>query len=146
MFFQENGWVDTKVAVDWVKKTLKPAIEHLKRFVLFGDNLTGQVHDNFKESVSDCSCVVWYGLPHATGLWQPVDAGYAKMLKTLMDQEHQEWLDDEELADRWYGNEEPYSAKERRILIIHWAGEAYTKLCGNQFHDFVKTCLLKQVA
>ena len=52
----------------WVKKTLKPATEHLKRFVLFADNLTGQVHDDFKESVSDCSGVVWYGLPNATDL------------------------------------------------------------------------------
>ena len=26
VFFQENAWVDTKVAIDWVKKTLKPAI------------------------------------------------------------------------------------------------------------------------
>ena len=40
MFFQENAWVDTKVAVDWVKKTLKPAKEHFKRFALFADNLT----------------------------------------------------------------------------------------------------------
>ena len=33
VFFQENAWVDTKVAVNRVKKTLKPATEHLKRFV-----------------------------------------------------------------------------------------------------------------
>ena len=47
VFFQENAWVDTKVAVDWVNKTLKPATEHLKRIVLLADNLTGQVHGNF---------------------------------------------------------------------------------------------------
>ena len=132
MFFQENAWVDTKVAVDWVKKILKPATEHLKKFVLFADNLTGQVRDDFKESVSDCSGVVWYGLLNATDLWQPVNASYAKMLKTLMEQEHHKWLGDEEHADRWYGNEEQYLAKERRILITHWAGEVYTKLCGNE--------------
>ena len=40
MCFQENAWIDTKVAVDWVKKSLKPAKEHLKRFVLFAHNLT----------------------------------------------------------------------------------------------------------
>ena len=34
-----------------------------------------------------------------------------------MEQEHHIWLDDEEHSDGWYGNEEPYSAKERRILI-----------------------------
>ena len=87
VFFQENAWVDTKVAVDWVKKTLKPTTEHLKTFVLFADNLTGQVHDDFKQSVSDCSGVVrYYGLPDATNIWQPVDVGYAKMLKILMEQ------------------------------------------------------------
>ena len=99
----------------WVKETLKPATEHLKRFVLFADNLTGQLHDEFKESVSDRSGVVWYGLPNATDLWQPVDAGYARMLKTLMEQEQHKYLVDEEYADRWYGNEEPYSAKKRRM-------------------------------
>ena len=67
-FFQENARVYTKVAVDWVKKTLKSATEHLKSFVLFEDNLIRQVHGDFKESVSDCFGVVWYGLPNATDL------------------------------------------------------------------------------
>ena len=139
VFLQENAWVDTNVALDWIKKTLKPATEHLERFVLFADNLIGQVYDDFKESVSG-SGIVWYGLPNA------VDAGYAKMLKTLMEQELHKWLDDKEHADRWYGSEEPYSAKERAILITHWAGEEYTKLCGNEYDDFRKGCGLKQVA
>ena len=30
VFFQENAQVDTKVSVDWLMKTLKPATEHLK--------------------------------------------------------------------------------------------------------------------
>ena len=143
MSFQENAWVDTKITVDWVKKTLKTATAHLKRFILFADNLASQVHDDFKESVSGCSGVVWYGLPDKTSLWQPVDAAYAKMLKTLMEQEHHKWLDDEEHVDRWYGNEEPYSAKERRILITHWADEAYTKLCENEYDDFRRKLWLK---
>ena len=47
-FVEENAWVDTQVAVDWVKKTLKPHREHLKRFALLGDKLTGQFHEDFK--------------------------------------------------------------------------------------------------
>ena len=147
--FKKNAWVDTRVAVavEWVTKTLKPVTEHMKRFVLLADNLTGQVHDEFKEAVSDISGVVWYGLSNGTDLWQPVDAGYAKMLKTLMAQEHHKWIDDDEHADRWYGNTEPYSAKERRIPITHWAGEAYKHLCSNEYELFrrriwVKTCCL----
>ena len=60
-----------------------------------------------------------------------------------MEQEYHKWLDDEEHADRWYGNEEPYSAKKRRILKTHWAGEAYTKLCENEYDDSRKKLWLK---
>ena len=141
-FFQENTCVDTRVAVDWVKKTAIPHTKHLKRFASLAYNVTGQVHEDFKENVTDCSSVVWYGLPNATDLWQPVDAGYGKVLKTLMEQEHHSWLDDEEHADRWYGNEELLSAKERRNLITHWAGEAYKKLCGDEYNEFRKTLWL----
>ena len=49
-----------------------------------------------------------------------------------MKQEHHKWVDDKGHANRWYRNEEPYSAKERRILITHRAGETFTKLCGNK--------------
>ena len=55
-----------------------------------------------------------------------------------MEQEHHKCLDNEEHADRWYRKEEAYSAKEIRILITHWAGGAYTKLCGNEYDDFRK--------
>ena len=48
VLFQKNACVDTKVAVGWVKKTVKLVTEHLKRFVLFAGNLTGEVHDDFK--------------------------------------------------------------------------------------------------
>lgn len=43
--------------------------------------------------------------------WQLVDAGYGKMFKTFMGQGDHNWSDDDERADRWYGNEELYLAK-----------------------------------
>ena len=58
LFFRENTWTDIQVALDWVNKTLKPATEHRKRFVLLADNLTGQFHRDFKEHISNCSDVV----------------------------------------------------------------------------------------
>ena len=53
------------------------------------------------------------------------------MLKTFMEQEHHKWLDDEEYADRWHGNKEPYSSKKQYLHITNWAGEAYLrkKIC-----------------
>ena len=83
VYYQENAWADTKVSVEWVQKTLSQSVKDDERFVLFFDNLTAQVSEEFKESVSKRNGVVWYGLSNATDLWQPVDAGYAQILKTL---------------------------------------------------------------
>lgn len=84
--FQENAWADTNVSVEWVKRTLTESVKDDERFVLFCDNLTGQVSSEFKEAVAKLGGVVWYGLPGATDLWQPVDAGYAQILKVLIGQ------------------------------------------------------------
>jgi len=70
VYFQENAWADTKVSVEWVEKTLTEAVRGDDRFVLFCNNLTGQTW--FKEAVAKLGGIVWYGLPGATDLWQPV--------------------------------------------------------------------------
>lgn len=137
VFFQENAWADTPVCVDWVNRTLKRAVEDTDRFVLFCDNLSAQVSDEFKEAVSAIRGVVWFDVPNATDLWKPVDAGFAELVKKLAVQEHHKWLDSEENADRWYGNTEPFSAKERRVLISHWTGNAYNRIVSEHYKSFV---------
>ena len=109
------------------------------------DNCLKEAHttDKFKNGVSELSGLVWYGLPDATDLWQPVDTGYAQVLKALIAKEQQDWLDDESNADRWFGNEKSFFAKERRILISHWAGEAWTKLCGSKYEQLHHRFLVK---
>ena len=84
--FQENAWADTKFSLQWVGKILAPIVENLDRYVLFCDNLTVQIQDSFKSAVSGQSGGVWYCMPKVTDLWQPVDAGYAQLLKILMRQ------------------------------------------------------------
>jgi len=97
VYYQENAWADTKLSVEWVQKTLLPSVKDDECFVLFCDNLTAQVSDEFKKPVSKPNVVVWYGLPNATDLWQPVDdARYAQILKTLICQAQRRWLDDDD--------------------------------------------------
>ena len=84
-----------------MKRTLTESVKDDEQFVLFCDNLTGQVSSEFKEVVAKLGGVVWYGLPGATDLWQPVDAGYAQILKVLIGQAQRKWLDDEENAEKW---------------------------------------------
>ena len=77
--------------------------------------------------------VVWFGVPNGTDLWQPVDAGFGQLLKTLINHKFTEWLEGEEKADRWYGNSNSFTAGERRILISNLAGEAYKDLIGEKY-------------
>ena len=78
--YKVNAWADTELSVNWVNKTLKSATERNDRFVLYCDNLSAQVIDNFKDAVSAIGGLVWYGVPNATDLWQPVDAGFGELL------------------------------------------------------------------
>ena len=103
---------------------------------MFCDNLSGQIVDDFKRKVSEIGGVCWYGVPNATDIWQPVDAGYAEQLKVQIKHEHFKWLDSEENAEKWYNVHNTFSASERRILLTHWIGNAYNNLIDTRFDDF----------
>ena len=141
VFFQQNAWVDT----------LQPFAqeEQVGHFILFADNLTAQESGLFKGEIASADGVVCYGLPGTTDLWQPVDAGVAKVLKTLTVASHRDWLDFDNNANRWYGNEQPYTASERRVLLTHWTGDAWNRMISDPKYveiirnAFVRTgCLL----
>ena len=71
------------------------------------------MQDHFKDAVAGAKELLWYGLPGATDLWQPVDVGCTTTLRALIAIEHRKWLDTDNHADRWFGNVEPYTAKQR---------------------------------
>ena len=131
---KKNAWADTEFCVKWAKGTLKPSVEG--RFALFLDNLEGQIAEEFKKEVANAGGVCWYGLPGATDIWQPVDAGYAELLKVKVRQAHYKWLDSDENADKWYGEDNQFTASERRILITHWVGEAQKALVDERYDRF----------
>ena len=145
VYFQPNAWMDSNANTQWREKTLKSFVEQqkLKKYVLLLDNLEAHCTEEFKVAVRDQKGLVWYGLTDGTDLWQPADAGYAQVLKTLISREHQDWLDRDDNADRWFQNEKPYTAMERRILITNWAGEAWKKLSKPEYDNLRKSCWLK---
>ena len=65
-----------------------------------------------------------------------MNAGYAELLKILIKQAQYDWLDKEDNAEKWYGNEGQFSAKDRRIFIPLWAGNAYEKLISEEYDSF----------
>ena len=54
---------------------------------------------------------VWYGLPNATDLWQPVDAGPGQLIKTLVGLAQTKWLEDDANSEVWYGHTQTLTAK-----------------------------------
>ena len=114
--------------------------QNLNNFVLLLDNLKGQMWDDFKDAVAGAKGLLWYGLPGATNLWQAVDARYTATLKALIAVEHSKWLDTDNHSDRWFGNEEPYTVKERQILITHWAREAWKALSSAKYDKQRRKC------
>ena len=93
--------MNTKVCLGWTEKSLKKFVtdEKFERNVLLLDNLEAHIQTEFREAVNKVSGIARYGLPNATDLWQPVDAGYAEVLKALNGVEHRDWLDCENNAD-----------------------------------------------
>ena len=74
----------------------------LDRFVLFCDNLSSQQSEEFKAAVADLKGVVWFLPKNATDIVQPVDAGYAQILKVLVKQAFDRWLENDDNADKWF--------------------------------------------
>ena len=93
VFFQENAWVNTIVATDWVKTTLKPFVEaeEVGHYMLYADNLSAQESEPFIDAVVSSSGVATYGLAGAMDLWQPVDAGVAQIVKQSTVASHRDW-------------------------------------------------------
>ena len=74
-------------------------------------------------------------------------SGLGQLVKTLVNQAHRDWLDHDENLEKWLGKG-LLSAKERRILITHWVGQAWDRVTGADYKSslwrfFQKTgCLI----
>ena len=137
VYWQENAWADTKTSVEWIDRTLKPAIETgtgVNEFLLFVDNLKAQTSGKFRTALHDISGVKHYGVSGATDTWQPVDCGIGRILKNLVSREQDEWLEFYENIELWLGNtKSKLNASKRRILITYWVADVYEKLMGGEY-------------
>ena len=150
VYWQPNAWTDTAFSVKWVKNTLSNAAANLDEYVLFCDNLTAQVSDEFLNEVRQHKDIVWFGVSNGTHFWHPVDVGPGKAFKSHIKAGQNIWLENDENIELWLGNDDrKLSAKDRRILITRWVGEAYLKTSKDEkflrkvYRSFAKTgCLI----
>ena len=63
-------------------------------------------------------------------------------MKVLTGQRQRYWLEEDDNSDQWYGEENSLSAKDRRILITHWLGEAWKQFLGPEYENmYLYICL-----
>ena len=60
---------------------------------------------------------------------QLIDTGCGRMMKVKIPAAMDRWLETEDNLDKWH---EKLSAKDRRILMTQWTGEAWSELKENK--------------
>ena len=61
-------------------------------YLLFCDNLEGQLADDSTSSANLPGGKPWYGIPNTTDIWQLVEKGYASTLKAFVNLKRNFWL------------------------------------------------------
>ena len=77
IYWQPNAWADTEFSIEWVRKTLKPAVktDNDEEFI-FCDNLTAQTSESGQVDkwISLVWCTWCYGYMATCRLWHRSDA------------------------------------------------------------------------
>ena len=150
VYFQEKATLDAPTAVDWFKNTFSKTLDRgsgsagARRFVLFcGNSAATQTHE-FLGLLRERGGLAWRGFEDvAASLWQPVEAGPAQLLKVLIGQAQRTWLETPENAQLWHGETKGFTAKDRRVLITHWAAQAWRKFLTEEYAQFMLTAWQK---
>ena len=114
VYWQQNAWMDGAVAQSWVKNTFAPTVAKSHENVLFLDNLSCQMTEEFHSVCRELASTVVYPLPpDETDKCQPMDQGVGNLIKELMGKELDKYLEKADNLNKWQSS---LSAGERRIL------------------------------
>jgi hypothetical protein len=98
---------------------------------LFCDNLDSQVQPTFLDALKSVDCCRFLLPSGETEMCQPIDGGIGAIIKMLLQQEQDMWLEEDGNLQVWEGDiDAPYSltASARRVLITKWVGAAWETL------------------
>ena len=123
VLFQQNAWMDEEVDMQWCSKTLFPGVGNSEQekviFVRF------QQSKEFHEACrNEINATVYMLLENHTDKIQPIDARCGRMMKVKIAAAIDRWLETEDNLDKWH---DKLSAKDRRILMTQWTGEAWSE-------------------
>ena len=108
--------MDEDINMQWVQGTLIPGIGNDK--VLFCFQKSQTFHETCRNQIN----TTVYLLPeNHTDKIQPIDTGCGQMMKIEIGAAMETWLEEENNLDKWHDR---LSAKDRKILMTQWVGEA----------------------
>lgn len=139
--FQENAWVDEDIFIWWIQHAWKmcrssvfDTSQKLITLDMHRAQNTEKVKDTFKHARTTPAIIPG----GCTSLIQPLDVSINKSFKQYLEDASQEHFF--ENTDSWM--EGKVSAKERRILMAKWVGDAWDKIAQNHI-DSVKRSFAK---
>ena len=93
-----------------------------------------QVSQPYKQAIAGLHGIVFYGPPGTTNQWQPVDSNIGAIVKRLIGQEQDDWLEVDSNIDLWFGvGDEKLTVGHHRVLLTHWVGNAWEKFCSSEY-------------
>ena len=113
--------------IKWTNDILTPSnLDNGVQQIVFADNVNFQTLQSFHQLCREKANVIVYMFPpNQTDKVQPRDQREGYMMKTKIGHYLDEWLEDEENFDKWHRTT---SAKEKRILMTKWVGQAWEEL------------------
>jgi len=124
VYFQKKAWMDSKLAVSWLRNTYKSAVKG-KKSLLLADNLNAHTSDEFKSELRKQEGLLWLFPAGSTDMLQPVDAGrilfliftgLGRELKRLIGEVQDQWLEDDDNLCRW--EDGTLRASDRRFYCL----------------------------
>lgn len=138
VYFQPKAWADRPFSVSWVARTFAAHIDKrtqaegaVPNTMLFCDNLDSQVHQGFLDELHKLNGSRFLLPAGETEMTQPIDGGIGSVLKMIIQQMQDTWLDEPGNLDAWEGDANAtykLDACMRRILITKWVADAWEKL------------------
>jgi hypothetical protein len=128
--WQKCAWVDRVVMLSITTDFAAYVKEKHgdKLAILFCDNLDAHRHEPVLIKLRSANIFVCFLPPQCTDAAQAIDANIGRSVRIYIGHELDAWLEVDGNLEKW---EKGLKAKERRILMTHWAAAAMAKALAN---------------
>lgn len=128
---QDKAWCDTHVACAYAGIFLRQTSGSFSKLLLM-DNLRSHLSTRYLNILKERDCTqAFFGPSGCTDKWQPIDAGLARDMKNHISESYDDFL----IKNVGF-NDEHMKAREKRVLLTKWVGEAWEKTSSKA--DFIK--------